>query len=215
MLNIPILKYFAYERDNSTWIIPAGFLAILVVLDWNVACSGGFSLIAGIAPVLQVHYLLYLASIVLLVFAGMVLLFSRKYLYFVVYGVLMLGLGKYTIIDQTRIEERGQRNARNALHVMFTHPGRENIWYVEPPLKDVLLQVVKEHSWEAAFVGSFPISHTYRYVVRSHGVPAFELEVLLLRNETRFIVKKVETARKNVSMLCGTAVGQRSETDTG
>lgn len=77
------------------------------------------------------------------------------------------------------------------------------------------MQAVKERSWDASFVGSLPISHTYRYAVKSRGVPAFELEVLLLRNETRFIVQKVETARKNVRQLLSTAGGQRRQTDTG
>ncbi|MDM5182283.1 hypothetical protein PO883_34535, partial [Massilia sp. DJPM01] len=182
-------NWLVYDRNKSNWLLPAVFLAIYIILDWNVARAGGFALIGGIIPIMQVHFLLYLASITLLLVVGLILCRARKFAIFLLYISSMTGVALYSIEDQERVSVRQMRVAQDALYAMLKSPHTRKIWYVEPGLEKSLLDMVGKEFPDPLSVGTSKLFHTYSYRLGRPGMESLDIEVLLLRNETRFVVK--------------------------
>lgn len=176
---------------KSCWVLPSAFLALYLILDWNVAWSGGDALLGGILPIAELHYALCLAAVCVLILVSLYLIVNRKFLLLILYISFIAFFIYYLFVAHNEMVESSKRNSRNALQAMLLSPKNENVWYVEPTLEKSLLSINSRALSELSFVGSSPLFHSYRYDVKVDGVPMFNVEVQLLRKENKFVVQKV------------------------
>ncbi len=185
-----IPEWLDQKSGKTSWVLPSAFLSFYVILDWNAAWSGGSALLGNIIPVAQVLFILYLGGICVLMLVGLYLIRNRKFILLILYLFFIAFFIHHLSVEHDELIENGKRNSRNALQIMLISPEKENVWYVAPSLEKKLLSIKNSAHNELVFVGSSSLFHTYVYDVKTDGVFMFNVEVLLLRKETRFIVQE-------------------------
>ncbi len=183
-----IPKWMAYDPEEASRYYAINVLAIYVILDLNVALNGGFAILAPIIPVIQVHVILALFGVATFVRTGAHLIVRKKYFHALFFLLCLIGLSFYASAAGEQIFERGKRDSRYALLTMLASPKNENIWYVDSKLNGVLSRYSGNAPGEVVYDGSSAIFHTHLYRIKNAELNV-QVQVLLLRNETKFIVE--------------------------
>ncbi|NHZ79046.1 hypothetical protein F2P44_07120 [Massilia sp. CCM 8695] len=173
---------------------PAVFIAGFLIIDMNVAWSGGYSAVLGIIPVPQIGVLLAAGSAITLLIRAIALCYQRKFGSLCIFVICVAALLAYCDEDRRQRVAKGHRDALNAVNAMLKNPDKEHIWYLKPELKQELRAIVDASAPEAHYKSSFHQFFTYRYSVQDRNGKALDITVFMLKDETQFRVDRSDMA---------------------
>ncbi|NHZ95028.1 hypothetical protein [Massilia sp. CCM 8734] len=187
-------ELFKRQMALSAAMTPAVFIAGFLIIDMNIAWSGGYSILLGIIPVPQFGVLLAAGSVITLFIRAFALGYQRKFGALCVFVVCAAALFAYCAEDGRKRVFKARRDAQNAVNTMLKNPDNENIWYLKPELKQELRAILNESAPEAHYEGGSRQFFTYRYSVKDRSGKALEIEAIMLKDETKFRVDRPDTA---------------------
>lgn len=188
-----MIELFKRQMTQPAAMTPAVFIAGFLIIDMNVAWSGGYSILLGIVPVPQFGVLLAAGSVITLLIRAFALVYQRKFGAFCVFVVCVAALFAYCKEDGRKRMLKGQRDALNAVNAMLKNPDKENIWYLKPELKQELRAILDESVPEARYERSLRQFFMYWYSVKDRSGKTLEIEVIMLKDETQFRVDRPDT----------------------
>jgi hypothetical protein len=189
-----IVEQFKRQMTQPAAMTPAVFIAGFLIIDMNVAWSGGYSILLGIVPVPQFGVLLAAGSVITLLLRAFALVCQRKFGGLCVFAVCVTALFAYCEEDGRKRVLKGQRDALNAVNTMLKNPDKENIWYLQPELKQELRAMLDDAVPEANYERSSRQFFTYSYSVKGRSGKALEIMVIMLKDKTQFRVDRLDAS---------------------
>lgn len=191
-------RWLQPESSKISWVLPGILLSVYAILDWSAAAAGGDSVLGGLIPVLQILFILCLIGVCILILAAVYFLYNRQYLRLFFY-LAFLGVFSYHVISehQSVVAANKERSAF-ALEVMLLNPEKVKIWFVDSEAEKAFYEIRKKGKPDFGYRGASLMFHTYIYSLKIDAIRELEIQVLLLRTETRFIVS---SAKDYVSRL--------------